>query len=605
MVTHDCNPECQRKCLKRSREIIRSEVIEFNISYRNLLESYKQSTAGIDARDKQIMQLLYYSEEMRKYLLGVEMRNKELEQHNLALSYQKNFDEQRLKELKLNSDAQLQLRWNELEKRENALLQRIYSDNFREGVRADKDRDVATINANKSVKIEEIRANRDNYKIDADTKFKFAELEFEKQKFFYDLTKKEESNGEKEKKKIKKLNGKLLSCTDKFHTYVSGSSGGGKSEIIKTLIKHHLKSPRKAVIIIDPKNDLAEQVAKFKDNDPDRLIYIHPKLDASKTFVFNPFDLPEQFIDDHRPLIQESLLNSFEIMLDKELSDAMKAFLNPCIELILYHPNGSFKVLRSLLNGEKEQIKDRYDKKLEVFTKNYLNGTYDSTKDAIIRRLDLLLQSDFARVTTGKTTIKLNELIKENKLIIFNLKGLAHKEALGALIMAQIQSITMARHVDDIKNKTYLIIDECHNFITPSVDKILSEARSSKLFLVLANQYLKQIKRENIATSVKTNTSLKIIARQTDSITAKELGAIIEVSPDKLRVLKPKKGECYIRIESAKAILVRNKSKLIDFSYSVTDAKWNEIVEHQLDQYYVPIVDEEATTEDFSGVVVE
>ena len=53
----------------------------------------------------------------------------------------------------------------------------------------------------------------------------------------------------------------------------------------------------------------------------------------------------------------------------------------------------------------------------------------------------------------------------------------------------------------------YLYIDEFQNYITPSIESILSEARKYRLGLVLAHQYLGQLEKSDALT--KSNINLK------------------------------------------------------------------------------------------------
>lgn len=53
----------------------------------------------------------------------------------------------------------------------------------------------------------------------------------------------------------------------------------------------------------------------------------------------------------------------------------------------------------------------------------------------------------------------------------------------------------------------FLYIDEFQNYITPSIESILSEARKYRLGLVLAHQYLGQLEKSDALT--KSNINLK------------------------------------------------------------------------------------------------
>ena len=50
------------------------------------------------------------------------------------------------------------------------------------------------------------------------------------------------------------------------HTYIVGGSGSGKSELMKNMIYDRVRRAKSAVIVLDPKGDLAKQVARWQEN---------------------------------------------------------------------------------------------------------------------------------------------------------------------------------------------------------------------------------------------------------------------------------------------------------------------------------------------------
>jgi type IV secretory pathway TraG/TraD family ATPase VirD4 len=51
----------------------------------------------------------------------------------------------------------------------------------------------------------------------------------------------------------------------------------------------------------------------------------------------------------------------------------------------------------------------------------------------------------------------------------------------------------------------FMYIDEFQNYITPSIESILSEARKYRLGLILANQYLGQLEKSDALTKSSVN----------------------------------------------------------------------------------------------------
>jgi len=70
------------------------------------------------------------------------------------------------------------------------------------------------------------------------------------------------------------------------------------------------------------------------------------------------------------------------------------------------------------------------------------------------------------------------------------------------IIVSKIQSAAMQRQRMEKSERRdfYLYIDEFQNYVTPSIESILSEARKYRLGLVLAHQYLGQLEQSDALT---------------------------------------------------------------------------------------------------------
>jgi hypothetical protein len=96
----------------------------------------------------------------------------------------------------------------------------------------------------------------------------------------------------------------------------------------------------------------------------------------------------------------------------------------------------------------------------------------------------------------------LSKIMDEKKIFLANLsKGLTgevNSSLLGLILVSKMQMAAMKRARISEKERTdfYLYIDEFQNFTTDSIATILSEARKYKLNLIMAHQYMPQLKQE-------------------------------------------------------------------------------------------------------------
>ncbi|MCT4664238.1 MAG: ATP-binding protein [Flavobacteriales bacterium] len=285
------------------------------------------------------------------------------------------------------------------------------------------------------------------------------------------------------------------------HSYIVGKTGSGKSELLKLLFTNITRKSEDCLILVDPHGDLAKQFAQVvQDEQPQRLLYFDPFLHSKeeKYPIINPLfseGKSEQEID----LLAQNLTAVFEELLPNELSTNMKAVLEPCISVLLKQGNCSLSDLQQLIKGDKKLLSEakKNAKHHRLFFENFNDGLYTQTKSAIFTKIQSLLNSRvFYNCVTGTNTINLSQAIKEKKIIIFNLnKGLfgeEHAQAFGKLLISQIKNFALKQNEKERK-QIYLAVDECHNFISKSMETILTEARKYRLSLILSNQMSKQL----------------------------------------------------------------------------------------------------------------
>ena len=95
-----------------------------------------------------------------------------------------------------------------------------------------------------------------------------------------------------------------------------------------------------------------------------------------------------------------------------------------------------------------------------------------------------------------KSSFNVGEIMDSGKILMIKLsKGILgdlNSELLGLILVSKIQIAAMRRQNTDKENRKdfFLYIDEFQNYITDSIESILSEARKYRLGLIIAHQYL-------------------------------------------------------------------------------------------------------------------
>jgi hypothetical protein len=122
----------------------------------------------------------------------------------------------------------------------------------------------------------------------------------------------------------------------------------------------------------------------------------------------------------------------------------------------------------------------------------------------VVSKLGRFIENEMMRNIIGQSHsgFDLAEIMDSKKIFLANLsKGLTgevNSSLLGLILVSKIQMAAMrrARIAEDQRIDFYLYIDEFQNFTTDSIATILSEARKYKLNLIMAHQYMPQLKEE-------------------------------------------------------------------------------------------------------------
>lgn len=394
----------------------------------------------------------------------------------------------------------------------------------------------------------------------------------------------------------------------RLHTYIVGGTGSGKSEFIKSLLLDQLQRLNVAIILVDPKGDLALQVGQFKENaKPDRanrLVYLDPYLDPYQTFVINPFDLPddithqnyEQYVD----ITTQELTKTFGLIFKEINSDftmQMSTVLEPCIATILRKPDGDLWDLQRFMDdnlnadlvelGRKTpNVAHRY-----FFETNFFSKDYAVSKRGVYTRLQHLLNSPtFATLVTGKSTVNLRRAVNERKLIVLSLAkgdmGTKISTYFGKIVLSLLQVMALQRNRIPVHERvpTHLYVDEFQNYITPTIAEILTESRKYGLYLTLAHQTVGQNMETDLNRDILGNTNVKIIGRSSHHnwlAMSKEMG----ISTGELSSIK-NPGEFYATIGNNTPFKINAPKNSLGDKNAMSKEAWDSIVVEQLEKYY-------------------
>lgn len=294
---------------------------------------------------------------------------------------------------------------------------------------------------------------------------------------------------------------------DRFrHFYVIGQTGTGKSSILQVMIRQDLQEG-KGLCIIDPHGSLIEDVIPFI-----------PRERADDVIYFNPGDLERplglNLLEADTPEEQDWVaLEAMNIMIklfDEEVFGPriQDYFRNGCLTLMASPDGGSLTDVVRLFTDDdfqKERVKHVKNPIVKSFWENQMAKTGAREKQEMIpyfaAKFGQFVTNGMMRNIIGQTRSAFNfsDVMNNEKILLMNLSkgetGEVNSKLLGLIVVSKLQMAAMRRQklAKEDRKDFFLYIDEFQNYVTDSIESILSEARKYRLGLVMAHQYLAQL----------------------------------------------------------------------------------------------------------------
>lgn len=390
------------------------------------------------------------------------------------------------------------------------------------------------------------------------------------------------------------------------HTYIVGGSGSGKTELVKHFLFHYIaRYTKPALVVIEPHGELSTQVARWRElADGQRLVYIQPGMNNDVTPVFNPFDISDD--ERNNPQALEVLIDdTIDIvaeLLKQEFTPNMEVLMQACITILYSRKGSTFDdVLRFVsLKHNKEMIETaktalQEQPHLLSFVLNDLHtDALKPTRQAVKMRFTRFLSNrSFSSFLIGKSTFRLDDLIRRRALIIFNFSagdvGERQSKIFGKLIIAHLKAFGFRQAREKAAGKhithCHVFIDECQQFITESLQTILNQLRKFGIHLTLVQQSIGQGMDKPLLDSVLTNTAVKIIGRNSDDNLykfAKQTGA----KPEDLERLKAGQGRFCIDTSHGAPFVVKIPGNRVKDRGATKAEIWQATLSAQVARFY-------------------
>lgn len=301
-----------------------------------------------------------------------------------------------------------------------------------------------------------------------------------------------------------------LQDMDRFrHFYCIGQTGTGKTTMLLVQAKEDMLRGR-WFCFIDPHGDFCEDMLwYFPKERIDDLVYFNA-ADFDYPIGFNAF---EASTDEERDVVTSDLVDMFVMMYGEEIfwPRIQDYFRNAALTLMEQPDGGTLcEIVRLFVDPAYQMIKVKNVQNPVVKTR--WAKTYNAMGDREKSEMIPYFQAKFSPFVTTpivrniigqpKSSFYISEAMQQNKVILVNLsKWLlweTNAQLIGRMIVTQIKVAALKRASMDISERVpfYLYIDEFQNYISKSIESILSEARKYRLWLAVAHQYIDQLRGE-------------------------------------------------------------------------------------------------------------
>lgn len=298
------------------------------------------------------------------------------------------------------------------------------------------------------------------------------------------------------------------------HIYIIGQTGTGKSTFLQEMAKQDARNG-KGFCFIDPHGDAVEDI-----------LASIPKERAEDVILFDPADIERPFglnlleYDQSRPeqktFVINEMIGIFDQLYDLKATGGpmFEQYMRNAMLLIMDDPeSGStlMEISKVLADEEFRRMKlsrcqnpivsDFWTKEAE---KAGGEAALANMVPYITSKLTTFIANDMMRpiIAQQKSTINFREVIDNKKILLVNLSkgriGEINARLLGMVIVGKILMAALSR-VDTPESERidfYMYMDEFQNVTTNSIAQILSEARKYKLDLIIAHQFIAQLKEE-------------------------------------------------------------------------------------------------------------
>ncbi|MBT7736950.1 type IV secretion system DNA-binding domain-containing protein, partial [Candidatus Peregrinibacteria bacterium] len=293
------------------------------------------------------------------------------------------------------------------------------------------------------------------------------------------------------------------------HFYVIGQTGTGKSSILQVMIRQDLANGN-GICVVDPHGSLIEDILPFVPRErADDVIHFDPS-DMERPLGLN---ILEGDTWEEKELVALDAMNIMIKLFDEEVfGPRIQDYFRNGVLTLMSDPNGAAitDVVRLFTDDDFAKMKRQHvtNPVVASFWDHQMAKTGAREKQEMIpyfaAKFGQFVTNTMMRNIIGQTKSAFDfaKAMQEKKIILMNLSkgtvGEINSKLLGLIVVQKIQMAALKRQkmAKEDRQDFFLYIDEFQNYVTESIEVILSEARKYRLGLTIAHQYLGQLEED-------------------------------------------------------------------------------------------------------------
>jgi hypothetical protein len=298
------------------------------------------------------------------------------------------------------------------------------------------------------------------------------------------------------------------------HMYVIGQTGVGKSNFLQEMAKKDARSG-KGFCFIDPHGDAIEDILTAIPKERAEDVIIFDPSDTARPIGINMLEFdpahPEQ-----KTFVINEMIGIFDQLYDMKATGGpmFEQYMRNAMLLIMEDPeSGSTLMEISKVLSDEEFRRYKLSKCTNQIVRDFWikeaekaggEAALANMVPYITSKLTTFISNDMMRpiIAQQKSMLDFRAIMDGRKILLIKLSkgkiGEINAKLLGMVVVGKILMAALSRTdiPEDEREDFYLYLDEFQNVTTTSIAQILSEARKYHLCLILAHQFIGQLKEE-------------------------------------------------------------------------------------------------------------